>query len=53
MHKISKQPWQFRKGYEISHPANLAAPVVDFFLYYFLSLLNLSLCDSDSLLIFW
>ena len=28
---------------------NLAAPVVDFFLY----LPNLSLCNSDSLLIFW
>ena len=28
---------------------NLASPVVDFFL----SLPNLSLCNSDSLLIFW
>ena len=34
--------------------ANLATPIVDFFfLYSFLSLPNLSLCNSDSLLIFW
>ena len=39
---------------EISQPANLAALVVDFFfLYSFLSLPNLSLFNSDSLLIFW
>ena len=37
------------QGCEFSQPTNLAAPVVDLFLYFFLYLPNLSLCNSDSL----
>ena len=46
---LIRSPYEISLGYEFSHPTNLASLVVDFFL----SLPNLSLCNSDYLLIFW